>query len=81
MSHNTNCIIARHIVDEFNAFKATYDRYLDRMDELVCLLDENSEIQRAARFLAVGTDDVTKFTLNGKQVVSGIQAMLKEEEA
>ncbi|MFC3163265.1 MULTISPECIES: hypothetical protein [Ciceribacter] len=81
MSHTTNCLIAHHIVAEFKVLKETYDRYLDRMDELVCLLDEDSEIRKMAGFLADGTDDVTQYVLNGKHVVSGIEAMLKKEEA
>ncbi|WP_208250066.1 hypothetical protein WGT02_14875 [Rhizobium sp. T1470] len=81
MTHTTNSIVARHIVAEFKAFKEAYDRYLDRMDDLVCSLDEDSEIHRTARFLAVGTDDVTKFTLNGDNVVSDIEAKLKKEDA
>lgn len=81
MSHTTNCIIARHIVAEFKAFKETYDRYLDRVDDLVCSLDEDSEIRKKARFLVVGTDHVTRFTLSGSHVVSAIEAMLKKEEA
>ncbi|WP_418137965.1 hypothetical protein [Agrobacterium sp. El2ro-1b] len=81
MSHNTNCIIAHHIVAEFKALKETYDRYLDRMDDLVCSLDEDCEIRKKARFLVVGTDHVTRFTLSGSHVVSAIEAMLKKEEA
>lgn len=81
MSHTTNCLLARHIVAEFKAFKETYDRYLDRMDDLVCSLDEDSEIRKKAGFLVVGTDHVTRFTLSGSNVVSAIEAMLKKEEA
>lgn len=81
MSHTTNCIIARHIVAEFKAFKETYDRYLDRVDDLVCSLDEDSEIRKKAVFLAVGTDHVTQYVLSGSNVVSAIEATLKKEEA
>lgn len=79
MTNTAKGVVARQIIAEFRDFKTSYDRYLDRMDELVCSLDEGSEIYKTARFLAVGTDDVTRFTLNGNNVVSGIEAMLKEE--
>lgn len=81
MSHTTNCIVARHIVAEFKAFKETYDRYLDRVDDLLGLLDEGSEIRKRAGFLVVGTDHVTRFALSGSNVVSALEAMLKKEEA
>ncbi|NTF42580.1 hypothetical protein [Rhizobium rhizogenes] len=80
MSHTTNRLVARHIVEEFKAFKATYDRYVDRVDDLLGLLDEDSEIRKKAGFLVVGTDHVTRFTLSGSNVVSAIEAMLKTEE-
>ncbi|MDP9559934.1 UNVERIFIED_ORG: hypothetical protein J2740_001104 [Rhizobium nepotum] len=81
MTRTTNSIVARHIVAEFQAFKETYDRYLDRMDDLVCLLDEDSEIRKNARFLAVGTDHVTQYVLSGSNVVRAIEATLKKEAA
>lgn len=81
MTHTTNCIVTRHIVEEFKAFKETYDRYLDRMDDLVCSLDEDSEIRKKAVFLAVGADHVTQYVLSGCNVVSAIEATLKREAA
>nr|WP_029926208.1 hypothetical protein [Ochrobactrum sp. UNC390CL2Tsu3S39] len=81
MTHDTNSVIARHILAEFKAFKETYNRYLDRVDDLVCSLDEGSEIRKKAVFLAIGTDHVTQYVLSGSNVVSTIEAMLKQEEA
>ncbi|KAB0459788.1 hypothetical protein [Agrobacterium radiobacter] len=81
MTHDTNSVVARQIVAEFRAFKEAYDRYLDRMDDLVCSLDEHSEVRKKAGYLAVGTEHVTRFTLNGNNLVAAIEAMLKQEEA
>ena len=81
MTNNTNSIVGEQIVAEFKAFKETYDRYLSRMDGLVCSLGEDRRLFNKARFLAVGTDDVTRYILAGDYVVSRVEAMLKKEAA
>jgi hypothetical protein len=79
MTHITDTMTASKIVAEFKAFKEVYDGYLDRVDELVCSLDPDSELFKRSRFLAVGTDDVTMFTVLGSGVVSRIEDMLNGE--
>jgi hypothetical protein len=76
-----NETIAHHIAAEFNAFRDTFDRYIDRMDVLVGLLDEDTEVAAKARYLVDGTDHVKWFVISGSYVVSVVDAMLKEREA
>ncbi|MEJ6850160.1 hypothetical protein V3589_28645 [Sinorhizobium fredii] len=73
--------IARHIVAEFDTFRDTFGRYIDRMNVLVGLLDENTEVAARARYLVYGSDHVKWFLISGNHVVSDIDAMLKEREA
>ncbi|MBR0555009.1 hypothetical protein J5J10_04880 [Ciceribacter sp. L1K23] len=80
MADITNETIARQIMAEFNAFKDTYDRYLDRMDDLVCSLGENSKIRLKARYLVVNTTHISQFIINGSYVVRTIDGMLKKGE-
>ncbi len=60
---------ARKIIATFEKFSEAYDRYHNEMDSLVSSLEHNGELQRKSRFLILGTDPISLFMRDAKDVV------------
>lgn len=65
----TDSATAHKIIATFEKFSEAYDRYHDEMDHLVASLEYDSELQRKSRFLILGTDPISLFMRDAKDVV------------
>ncbi|MGH6763750.1 MAG: hypothetical protein ACRECW_19425 [Phyllobacterium sp.] len=60
---------AHKIIATFERFSEAYDRYVDEMDNLVGSLEYDTPLQRKARCLILGLDDVSIFMRDARDVV------------
>lgn len=66
----TDSATADKIIATFERFSEAYDKYVDEMDNLVGGLEYDTPLQRKARFLILGLDDVSIFMRDAKDVVN-----------
>jgi hypothetical protein len=64
----TDSATASKIIATFERFNEAYDRYVDEMDNLVGGMEYDAPLQRKARFLILGLDDVSIFMRDAKDV-------------